>query len=236
MIDMTDNAAAMERDKMIDRYLRGEMSREEEAMFIARLEDDAELRSDAIVRARLARGMRQADNELIEAMKNASEHEVMKAAGTRRRGLRPVAGWLAAVCVAAVAAVGGYRVYDRHNVTQLGGEYAQAFPLESMVRGESEADVETELTELLGNVVNRVNLTATTARLAELWRISNDDTYNCYTDYAPYIGWYLATGYLANYNKAEGKAVLQEIIGNEDFPEALRQMARELLGILNGEC
>jgi hypothetical protein len=54
-------------------------------------------------------------------------------------------------------------------------------------------------------------LRKTTARLASLWDLAKQDIYNDYTDYAPYIGWNLAIGYLEDYEKAKAKAVLNEM-------------------------
>lgn len=105
----------------------------------------------------------------------------------------------------------GFKTYDYYDTTNLGKEYANAFPVSSIIRGEVNADVETELSTLFNNVAECKDLDNTTSRLATLWDLAKQDTYNDYTDYAPYIGWNLAIGYLENYEKEKAKDVLIEM-------------------------
>jgi len=105
----------------------------------------------------------------------------------------------------------GFKSYDYYDTTSLGREYANTFPTSTIIRGEANADVDTELTMLFNNVAEGKDLDNTTSRLATLWELSKQETYNDYTDYAPYIGWNLAIGYLRNYEKTNAKAVLEEM-------------------------
>ena len=72
----------------------------------------------------------------------------------------------------------------------------------------------------------------TTSRLAALWKLSKQDTYNDYTDYAPYIGWNLAIGYLRNYEKTKAQNILAEMEllydGETIIAKKVRELKREL--------
>lgn len=75
---------------------------------------------------------------------------------------------------------------------------------------------ENELKGLFDNVINGKDLRKTTERLDVIWQIAKQDTYNDYTDYAPYIGWYLAIGFLRDYEKLKANKILVEM--NEMYP------------------
>ena len=123
----------------------------------------------------------------------------------------------------------GFKSYDYYDTTSLGKEYAKAFPVSSIIRGEANADVETELSTLFNNIAEGTDLDTTTSRLATLWELSKQDTYNDYTDYAPYIGWNLSVGYLRNYEKAMARNVLSEMETMYDNETIIGQKVRELI-------
>ena len=82
---------------------------------------------------------------------------------------------------------------------------------------------------LFENVTNDENLNATIIRLSVLWKTAKQDIYNDYTDYAPYIGWYLAIAYLEDYDKDKARDVLKEM--EEMYPEgtALGDWVKKLI-------
>ena len=171
-----DIQSAVSRDDRISRYLKGQMNASEEARFLKDMESDKQLKEDTINQARIIKGMRQVDNELIRCLKQASE-----------------------------------------------------FPMETIMRGDSNTKVESELQTLFGNIEERHDLTATTQRLAELWDIANQDTYNDYTDYAPYIGWYLAIGYLEDYDKTNAKKIFNLMLDDGNVNEAIKDQIKDIL-------
>lgn len=223
-----DNQSELDREEQISRYMKGEMDSQEESKFLADLKSDEELRQDAITQARLVRGMRQVDDELIKALKVSSETEMQSFIRVRKSPLKKPIVWLSLVASVAVILVVGYKGYDYYHTTRLGMKYVTAFPMETIVRGESDSKVESELQSLFNNVIERKNLSSTTNRLSELWNRANQDTYNEYTDYAPYIGWYLAIGYLEDYEKEETKQLLK-LLKEKDFPDIVVDKVNDLL-------
>lgn len=108
-------------------------------------------------------------------------------------------------------------------------KYATAFPMETLVRGDTDSNVDKELQTLFENVVERKDLSTTTKRLSELWEISNQETYNDYTDYAAYIGWYLAIGYLEDYEKDKALCVLHTMLEDDNVSLSIKDQINELL-------
>jgi hypothetical protein len=201
-------------DDRISRYMQGIMEPEEETLFIGELKNNEELRSQAIAQARLVKGMKQVDEELKDAFQNVDEQtikRIAKEASESSVNKKSSARWLAIAASVVFIVFVGFKSYDYYDTTSLGKKFANTFPTSTIIRGEANADVETELTTLFNNVAEGKDLDNTTSRLKTLWELSKQDTYNDYTDYAPYIGWNLVIGYLENYEKTNAKDVLIEM-------------------------
>ena len=190
-------------EERINRYLFGEMSPEENAQFESDLKNDDQLRQQAESMAQMVKSMdavgAERDNEMISKMKSSS---VRKAQPVR---------WLSIAASFALILTVGYHVYDYNRIGNLGEEYASTYPVSTIVRGEEDDDAAQKLTALFENVANGEDLDNTISQLSELWSLSQSDTYNEYTTYAPYIGWNLAIAHLRNHDKKEAKMILEEL-------------------------
>lgn len=224
-----DILSELDRDERISQYMKGQMDSQEEKQFLSDMDSDDLLRQDAITQARLVRGMRQVDDELIRALQNSSEDEFRSALRPRKSMFKKSVVWLSLVASVAIIIVVGYKGYDYYHTTRLGIKYATAFPMETIVRGDSDNSVDSELQALFDNVVERKDLSYTTKRLSELWEISNQDTYNDYTDYAPYIGWYLAIGYLVDNKKEKSQCILHTMLDDENVSLSIKDQIKEIL-------
>lgn len=197
-------------EERIECFLRGEMTSEEERRFLEELDKNSELRENALVRARLIKGMKQVDADVVQAFRNIDIKDVETIVKRSSRKKSSIHWYAIAASFVAVLFV-GYQSYDYYKITSLGKEYAMEFPINSIVRGTSDSNVEQELAMLFENIIDADNLDNTTTRLAYLWEMANQNTYNEYTDYAPYIGWYLSVGYLKDYEKEKAKDILEDM-------------------------
>ena len=204
-------------DERITRYMQGKMNADEESAFMEELNSNEDLRNQAIAQARLVKAMKQVDEELKDALRQSDEQTIRrianKAIGIKKHSAR----WLAIAASIVFIVFVGFKSYDYYDTTSLGKKYANTFSTSTIIRGEANIDVDTELTILFNNVAEGKDLDNTTSRLKTLWEQSKQDVYNDYTDYAPYIGWNLAIGYLEDYEKTKAKDVLNEM--KEMFPE-----------------
>ncbi len=201
-------------DERISRFLQGKMDTDEEAAFMEEMKNNDDLRNQAIAQARLVKGMKQVDEELKDAFRQADEQtikRIAKEASETSVSKKSSARWLAIAASVVFIVFVGFKSYDYYDTTSLGKKFANTFPASTIIRGEANADVETELTTLFNNVAEGKDLDNTTSRLKTLWELSKQDTYNDYTNYAPYIGWNLAIGYLENYEKTKAKEILIEL-------------------------
>ena len=207
-------------DERISRYMKGVMNADEESAFMEELKNDEELRNQAIAQARLVKGMKQVDEELKDTFRLVDERTIQriaKDASETSISKKSSERWLAIAASVVFIVFVGFKSYDYYDTTSLGKEYANTFPTTSIIRGETNTDVETELSILFNNIAECKDLDDTTFRLATLWELSKKDTYNDYTDFAPYIGWNLAIGYLENYEKARAMEILDEM--KQMYPE-----------------
>ena len=233
-------------DERISRFLQGVMDAGEESAFLEDLKGNPDLRQRATAHARLIKGMKQADEELVSAFKKADSTNInqiilgakIKGHGRRRAAAAfvddvkgaafvdndegdtyepitlPSKSTISKLMVAASILLiffVGFKAYDYYDTTNLGKEYANTFSITTIVRGEANESVENELVTLFENVTNDEKLNATIIRLSVLWKKAKLDTYNDYTDYAPYIGWYLAIAYLEDYDKDKAITILEEL-------------------------
>lgn len=216
-------------DERISLFMQGKMDADEETAFLNELKNDEDLRSRAIAQARLVKGMKQVDEEIKDAFRQSDERTVRGIAesvsGKKKHSVR----WYAVAASVAFFAFIGFKSYDYYDTTSLGKEYANTFPTSSIIRGEADANVESELTTLFNNVAECKDLDNTTSRLSILWEQSKQGVYNEYTDYAPYIGWNLAIGYLENYEKSKAKDVLVDMTGIYSPGSLIGDKVRELL-------
>ena len=257
--DNKDMEKVLLEDERISHFLQGLMNASEEAAFLEELKSNKELRQRASAQARLIKGLKQVDEELVNIFKriNRSDIEQMKKEIENRNQGKSVAiaevsmnilnedndestetvnisstsgirKFIAAASIILIFFV-GYKSYDYYDTTSLGKEYANTFPVSSIVRGEANENVDTELIALFENVTNEEDLDQTISSLVALWQTAKKDTYNDYTDYAPYIGWYLAIAYLEDYEKDRAVDILEEM--ELMYPEGtvLGDMVKELI-------
>ena len=219
-------------DERISRFMQGLMEADEEDAFQIELKNNEELRNQAIAQARLVKGMKQVDEELKEMFQRTDEQTIRNIANRVTARKNRSTRWLAIAASVVFIVFVGFKSYDYYDTTNLGKEYANAFPTSSIVRGELNTDVESELKALFDNVAQNRDLDNTTSRLKTLWELSKQDTYNDYTDYAPYIGWNLAIGYLRNYEKAKARNVLSEMETIYDNETIIGKKVRELINTI----
>ena len=216
-------------DERISRYMQGRMNADEESAFIEELKNNADLRNQAIAQARLVKGMKQVNEELREAFREADEQTIRRIAKEASGSKKSSTRWIAIAASIVFIVFVGFKSYDYYDTTSIGREYANAFPTSTIIRGEANADVDAELTTLFNNVAEGKDLDNTTSRLNTLWELSKQETYNDYTDYAPYIGWNLAVGYLEDYEKAMALHVLTEMETMYDNDTIIGKKVRELI-------
>lgn len=225
-------------EERIARYLKGEMSEEESSSFEQDVKTNDKLRAKAISMARMAKAMKsvgqQEDQQVIEAMQSVKSSTITDTAKkVSMPSFKMPYRWISlAASVVLLICVGLY-YNNYYSTVSLGEKYSTAFVEEqSLLRGATSTEVEEELQTLYSNVQNGENLPETIHRLSLLWELSTMDTYNDYTDHAPYIGWNLACAELMNGENDKSKGILEELLGynkdNKEFCLLIQELLEQL--------
>lgn len=227
-------------DGMLSRYMKGQMSDDEEAAFKQLLKDNDTFRDKAIATARLVKAMQQVgsadDKETVKAIRNASLSDVemisAKACDTSagkpgRLTLRRFVLSFSAAASILLCLFGTYRYYRYNRVNSIVSEYLTYFPASEYSRGESDA-VEEKLKGFYSDIETKSNLDATVKELKTMWDRSRSESYNDYTEYMPQIGWLLANAYLRKDDKSQASGVLDVLIDEYPAGSAMGDKAREL--------
>ena len=242
MINDTNNIdpKLLEEDDRIAAYIKGQLSAEEEQLFLKELEDNPELKEKAIVTARLVKGLRQVgekqDNDIRGALLASSEQgvETVTKQVTRQRAktipIRKASTWIAVAASVVCIVWLGIDYIDYKHTTGLGDEYFNAIPFDpsSGVRGSDSADEAKKLEKLFASIKNGENLDNTIHELSLCWELSKENENN-YSPYFEVIGWNLAIAYLKDNNKKEAKNVLIKLIAATEEGRATNSKAIELL-------
>ena len=247
----------LEQDDRIEAYLKGQMSADEEQLFLKELEEKPELKEKAIVTARLIKGLKKVGAELdkdimgaflasskqgVEIVaKNTTQieeaayvHEDSRPVqNSKTISIRKASTWLSIAASLVFIVWLGFEYIDYRGTTGLGEEYGNAFTSSMIARGaDSHTDAEKKLESLFANVKNGNNLEDAIHELSLLWELSTMETYNDYTDYSSEIGWNLAIAYLKDNNKKDARVVLEKLAAQTESGNAINAKAIELLGKL----
>ena len=133
-MDSKKDDILQENEERITRYLHGEMTPKEEAIFEEDLANDDTLRRQAEAMARAVKGMETVGGEQDKLMV-----EKMKVANGKK--LAPV-WWMSIAASLIIIFTVGYHFYDRSQTIALGQQYAYVFSTEteSLIRGEEDED------------------------------------------------------------------------------------------------
>ena len=245
MIKDTNNidSKLLEEDNRIAAYIKGQLSVEEEELFMKELEENPELKEKAIVTARLVKGLNQVGEEQDKNVRGAflasSEQgvESMAKQVTHQRAktipIRKASSWIAVAASVICIVWLGITYNDYKHTTGLGEEYANAFTFPSssdtFERGAgSPTEVQKKLDKLFTSVINGEDLKNTIHELSLCWELSNMETANEYTGHSAEIGWYLAIAYLKDNNKEDARKVLEEMATLCDEDSPMGKKVREL--------
>lgn len=233
----------LDEDDRIAAYIKGQLSVEEEELFMKELEENPKLKEKAIVTARLVKGLNQVGEEQDKNVRGAflasNEQGVESVAKqvTHQRAktipIRKASTWIAAAASVICIVWLGITYNDYKHTTGLGEEYANAFTFPSssdtFERGAgSPTKVQKKLEKLFTSIKNGEELENTIHELSLCWEQSTKDTVNVYTNYSSDIGWYLAIAYLKDNNKEDAKKVLDKVAALPDINPNIEKKVREL--------
>lgn len=223
-------------DTKVDRYLRHQMTAEEEQAFRSEIASDSEKKERARITALMIKAMQQEglsqDNKIIEEIRGMNEAQFRKKLGLKPRiiNLWPrIIKYSVAACAVGFVSFGAYRYHEYNQTVSLGnGQYlAYVSDLSEMnnvrgIVGSSDDAIREELVMLFTNVAEGMDIKNTIEKLEFLYVKSNieDSPYNEFQDD---ISWNLAIAYLKNGEREKPIPILENMVKrNVNYPEISR--------------
>ncbi len=192
----------LEEDDRIVSFLKGEMSSEEEKLFLMELENNPEFKEKSVITARLVKGLKEVgakkDQKIRDAFLASSEQAVeaalQKAKTTSNKAaaisIKKVSTWLSIAASIFFIIWLGLDYSSYRSTTGLGAEYDNVFSSSMIARGsDSPNKAEKKLQMIFTNVKKNENIENAIHELSLCWELSRMDSYNGYTNYSVEIGW-----------------------------------------------
>ena len=202
-------------DNRIDAFVRGTMTKEEEAAFKQDIKADPELRSHVLATVSLIKGIRQQDAEKEKALIHNN---------TKDR-VRTLLWW--ACSIAAVFAIFfGYQKDRRFNeLSDMVSPYYTEYNMSDYARGDLDSITVAHLYTIFNNIQKQRNMSNIIKELEPIYAdIEHDFTYSAY---ANEIAWNLAVAYIKDDQIDKAIPVLEKLEkDNPDTPIAIK--AKEL--------
>jgi len=221
----------MDNIDIIERYLKGQLTPEEEKAFREQLKIDKALRDQVLAETLMINNMKQQSQEKEKLILEEARKE---AAARRKRR------WIYRISSAAAVLIIGFfavkPVYFNYKSNQMISQnFAQWAPREEGAskgasRGEVQAgeNVVAELSELFDNVGKGKDMKMTIYRLEKA--LQESDTDYDYYQYSGDIVWYLALAYIQNNQFGKARTTLAAIIESGDpyYLERAEKLYKEI--------
>ena len=224
----------LDNDEDLVKFLRGELSANEEADFMQKLQQNPDLKARAIAVARLIKGLERkdvADDESIKsAFKNLSIDDVKNISKptTKIVNFKKIAAWVMSAAAVLILVFGLRIFYVNSSYEKIAAEYENVFPYSELSRG-SDDDIKEKLNILCNNVLQDKDLKTTIESLNQIFDKSQEENFNECTNYFAVSGWYLSLAHLKNHDPEKAKSVLEKLAKNSDDNPAVSEKAKEVL-------
>ncbi len=225
---------ALKDDEDLVKFLRSELSADDEAVFMQKINENPDLKARAIAVARLIKGLENKgvadDEKLKSAFKKLSVDDVKKLTKPTGKTIKfkQIFAWVASAAAVLVLVFGLRIFYVNSTYEKLAAEYENSFQFSEISRG-GDDDMNEKVKILCDNVLNGTNLETTIERLTGIFTKSQEETFNICTNYYATSGWFLTLAHLKNHDPESAKSILKILIENPDTKASVREKSEELL-------
>ena len=220
-------------NEQIDRFLKGQMSAEEEQQFKTEIGQNPKLKQQVREHLYLIRGIKQVKSQEEKSLIQNNQH-AQKIIPLRRNWIRitSIAASIAVIMV--LTGIEGSRLYYQHEIRQFAYNTSVGVMTDfaAASRGTMDEETKAHLTDLFTNAQEGKDLAETIDELSRLYVLTKDEFVDIEDDYAYQIGWFLTVAYIndGDYEKA------LEIINNieSEYPdnEDIKSIQKQLVEFL----
>ena len=196
----------------IERYLREQMTPEENEVFLNELRNDKELREEAQMMALLIKEMKEEQAKQDEAI----TQEILETRGNSNAKTIRLVKWIGSIAAMFILLFGANQWYTSYKIDKLYDAYYTPYDA-SLDRGGDDEAIKKELAELYNKVGTEKNITPVITRLQSIYDgiQANSNDYSDYRYYENDIAWYLALAYIKDHNLDKAKELLKPLADND---------------------
>ena len=196
----------------IERYLREQMTPEENEVFLNELRNDKELREEAQMMALLIKEMKEEQAKQDEAI----TQEILETRGNSNAKTIRLVKWIGSIAAMFILLFGANQWYTSYKIDKLYDAYYTPYDA-SLARGGDDEAIKKELADLYNKVGTEKNITPVITRLQSIYDgiQANSDDYSDYRYYENDIAWYLALAYIKDHNLDKAKELLKPLADND---------------------
>lgn len=195
----------------IERFLREQMTPEENEAFLNDLKDDRELREEAQMMALLIKEMKEEQTMQDEAI----TQEILASGRPATTKTIQLVKWLGSIAAMFILLFGANQWYSSYKIDKVYDAYYTPYDV-SLARGGDDETIKKELAELYNKLGTEKDVTPIITRLQSIYDgiQANSDDYSDYTYYENDIAWYLALAYIKDHNIDKAKELLKQLVEN----------------------
>lgn len=220
-------------NEQIDRFLKGQMSAEEEQQFKTEIGQNSKLKQQVREHLYLIRGIKQVKSQEEKSLIQNNQH-AQKIIPFRRNWIRITSIAASIAIIMVLTGIEGSRLYYQHEIHQFAYNASVGVMTDfaAVSRGTMDEETKAHLTDLFTNAQEGKDLAETIDELSRLYALTKDDFVDIEDDYAYQIGWFLVVAYIndGDYEKA------LEIINNieSEYPdnEDIKSIQKQLVEFL----
>ena len=202
----------------IERYLREQMTPEENEEFLNNLRNDKELREEAQMMALLIKGMKEEQAKQDEAIKQ----EILTYKGNSTAKTIRLVKWIGSIAALFILLFGANQWYTSYKIDKVYDAYYTPYDASLASKGGDDEAIKQELVELYNKVGTDKDISPVISRLQTIYDNvqSRNEAYLDYRDYSREIAWYLALAYIKDHNLDKAKELLKPL-AEEGIAEAI---------------
>ena len=193
----------------IERFLREQMSPEENDAFLNDLKNDKDLREEAQMMALMIKEMKE---EQIKQSEKLTEDVLAEEKQAKKARIISMVRWPLSIAAMFILIFGATLLWNRQSDTDaLFTEYYSSYTLQGESRG-GDSEVEKELAMLFNQVGTEKDISTVIDKLQKIYdSVDSEYEYSLYTDD---IAWYLALAYLKVDKPEKSKELLKPLAEN----------------------
>jgi len=206
--------ANKDNSERIERYLREQMTPEENEEFLNDLRNDKVLREEAQMMALMIKGMKEEQAKQDEAIKQ----EILTSKGNSTAKTIRLVKWIGSIAAMFIILFGANQWYTSYKIDKVYDAYYTPYDASLASKGGDDEAIKQELAELYNKVGTEENVTSVISRLQTIYNgiQSASDDYADYTYYENDIAWYLALAYIKDHNLEKAQKLLKPLADNGD--------------------